>query len=44
MSSLRGRGRNLEIAVDRELPEAAAELRGQFADRPEEALPLPQNR
>jgi septum site-determining protein MinC len=35
MSSLRGRGRNLEIAVDRGLPEAAAELRGQFADRPD---------
>jgi septum site-determining protein MinC len=35
MSSLRGRGRNLEIAVDRELPEAAGELRGQFADRPD---------
>jgi septum site-determining protein MinC len=35
MSSLRGRGRNLEIAVDRALPEAAAELREQFADRPD---------
>jgi septum site-determining protein MinC len=35
MSTLRGRGRNLEIAVDRGLPEAADELRGQFADRPD---------
>jgi septum formation inhibitor MinC len=35
MSTLRGRGRNLEIAVDRALPEAADELRGQFADRPD---------
>ena len=35
MSTLRGRGRTLEIAVDRPLPEAASELRAQFADRPD---------
>jgi septum formation inhibitor MinC len=35
MSTLRGRGRNLEIAIDRALPAAAGELRGQFADRPD---------
>jgi septum formation inhibitor MinC len=35
MSILRGRGRNLEIAIDRTLPEAADELREQFADRPD---------
>jgi septum formation inhibitor MinC len=35
MSSLRGRGRNLEIAVDRPLPAAADELRVQFAERPD---------
>ena len=33
MSTLRGRGRSLDIAVDRALPEVAAELRAQFADR-----------
>jgi septum formation inhibitor MinC len=33
MSSLRGRGRNLEIAIDRALPEAEAEVRGHFAGR-----------
>ncbi len=35
MSTLRGRGRNLEIAVDRALPAAASELREQFATRPD---------
>ena len=35
MSSVRGRGRNLEIAVDRALGAAAEELRAQFAARPE---------
>lgn len=35
MSSVRGRGRNLEIAIDRAWPEASLELRGQFGDRPE---------
>jgi len=35
MSTLRGRGRNLEIAVDRALPAATEELRGHFADRPD---------
>jgi len=35
MSSLRGRGRNLEVAIDRPLPEAAGELREQFTDRPD---------
>ncbi len=35
MSTLRGRGRNLEVTVDRPLPDAAGELRGQFADRPD---------
>jgi septum site-determining protein MinC len=35
MSTVRGRGRNLEIAVDRALGAAAAELRAQFAERPE---------
>ncbi len=35
MSTVRGRGRNLEIAVDRALAAATEELRGQFAARPE---------
>jgi septum formation inhibitor MinC len=35
MSSLRGRGRNLEIAIDRALSDAEHEVRGQFADRPD---------
>ncbi len=35
MSTVRGRGRNLEIAVDRALAAAAEELRGQFSGRPE---------
>jgi septum formation inhibitor MinC len=35
VSSVRGRGRNLEIAVDRALGAAAEELRAQFAARPE---------
>lgn len=35
MSTVRGRGRNLEIAVDRALGAAAEELRAQFADRPD---------
>jgi septum site-determining protein MinC len=35
MSSIRGRGRNLEIAVDRALPEAAEELRRILGERPE---------
>ena len=35
MSTVRGRGRNLEIAVDRALAAAAEELRAQFAPRPE---------
>jgi septum formation inhibitor MinC len=35
MSTLRGRGRNLEIAVDRALGAAVEELRGQFAARPD---------
>jgi septum formation inhibitor MinC len=35
VSSVRGRGRNLEIAVDRALGAAAEELRAQFAGRPE---------
>ena len=35
MSSVRGRGRNLDITVDRPLGEAVEELRAQFADRPE---------
>ena len=33
MSTVRGRGRNLEIAIDRELPAAGAELREQFTGR-----------
>jgi septum formation inhibitor MinC len=35
MSTVRGRGRSLEIAVDRALPAAADELRPQFAARPD---------
>ena len=35
MSSVRGRGRNLEIAVDRALAAAGEELRAQFAERPD---------
>jgi septum site-determining protein MinC len=35
VSSVRGRGRNLEIAVDRALGAAAEELRAQFAGRPD---------
>ncbi|MGD1068400.1 MAG: septum site-determining protein MinC [Vulcanimicrobiaceae bacterium] len=35
MSNVRGRGRNLEIAVDRALVAAAEELREHFGDRPD---------
>jgi septum site-determining protein MinC len=35
MSTVRGRGRNLEIAVDRALAAAVDELRAQFAARPD---------
>ncbi|HEX3550082.1 MAG TPA: septum site-determining protein MinC [Candidatus Elarobacter sp.] len=35
MSTVRGRGRSLEIAVDRDLPAAVDELREQFAARPD---------
>ena len=35
MSTVRGRGRSLEIAVDRALAAAAEELRAQFAARPD---------
>ena len=35
MSSVRGRGRSLEIAVDRALAAAVEELRGQFSERPD---------
>ncbi|HYZ16482.1 MAG TPA: septum site-determining protein MinC [Candidatus Acidoferrum sp.] len=35
MSSVRGRGRNLEIAIDRALGAATEELRAQFAAQPE---------
>ncbi|GAC1426303.1 MAG: hypothetical protein NVSMB5_20800 [Candidatus Velthaea sp.] len=35
MSSIRGRGRNLEIAVDRALAAAVPELRGTLEERPE---------
>jgi septum formation inhibitor MinC len=35
MSTVRGRGRSLEIAVDRALGAATEELRTQFAERPE---------
>jgi len=34
MSTIRGRGRSLEIAIDRALPAATAELRGQLEERP----------
>ncbi len=34
MSTIRGRGRSLEIAIDRALPDAIVELRGQLAERP----------
>ena len=35
MSSIRGRGRSLEIAVDRALPAAGEELRAQLLERPD---------
>lgn len=35
MSAVRGRGRNLEIAIDRDLAAACDELRDQFGERPE---------
>ena len=35
MSSVRGRGRNIEIAVDRALPAAGEELRVHFTERPD---------
>lgn len=35
MSSIRGRGRSLEIAVDRALPAAGEELRAQLRERPD---------
>ena len=35
MSTVRGRGRNLEIAVDRALPAAGEELRAHFLERPD---------
>ena len=35
MSTVRGRGRNLEIGIDRALSAAVEELRAQFAERPE---------
>jgi septum formation inhibitor MinC len=35
MSTVRGRGRNVEIGVDRALPAAGEELRAQFAGRPD---------
>lgn len=35
MSTIRGRGRSLEIAIDRPLPEAATEIRAQLEERPE---------
>jgi len=35
MSTVRGRGRNVEIAVDRALPAAGEELRGHFTERPD---------
>ncbi len=34
MSTIRGRGRSLEIGIDRELPAATVELRGLLAERP----------
>jgi septum site-determining protein MinC len=35
VSTVRGRGRNVEIAVDRALPAAAEELRAHFTERPD---------
>jgi septum site-determining protein MinC len=35
MSTVRGRGRNVEIAVDRSLPAAGDELRAHFTERPD---------
>ena len=35
LSSVRGRGRNVEIAVDRALPAAGEELRAHFTERPD---------
>ncbi len=35
MSTVRGRGRNVEIAVDRALPAAGEELRAHFTERPD---------
>jgi septum formation inhibitor MinC len=35
MSTVRGRGRNVEIAVDRALPAAGEELRAYFTERPD---------
>lgn len=35
MSTIRGRGRSLEIAIDRALPAAGAELRAQLRERPD---------
>lgn len=35
MSTVRGRGRNVEIAVDRSLPAAGEELRAHFIERPD---------
>jgi len=35
VSTVRGRGRNVEIAIDRALPAAAEELRAQFIERPD---------
>jgi septum site-determining protein MinC len=35
VSTVRGRGRNVEIAVDRALPAATEELRAQFTERPD---------
>ncbi len=35
MSTVRGRGRSVEIAVDRALPAAGEELRGHFTERPD---------
>jgi len=35
MSTIRGRGRNLEIAIDRAWPAASDELRQQFGERPD---------
>ncbi|HUY83042.1 MAG TPA: septum site-determining protein MinC, partial [Steroidobacteraceae bacterium] len=35
MSTVRGRGRNVEVAVDRALPAAGEELRAHFTERPD---------